>query len=105
LGFDPNHLGLHSAQSGAAMAMHLAGVPVFTIMLLGCWSSNAFLRYIRKQVQEFSKGVSDKMISNERFFTITSTPALNHPLTSNFGTNFKETIRLLASVFCQRSAH
>jgi hypothetical protein len=45
------------------------------------------------------------MISNERFFTITSTPALNHPLTSNFGTNFKETIRLLASVFCQRSAH
>ncbi len=35
---------IHSAWSGAAMAMYLAGVPVFTIMLLGRWSSDAFLR-------------------------------------------------------------
>jgi hypothetical protein len=34
LGFSSNQLGLHSACSGAAMAMYLAGVPVFTIMLL-----------------------------------------------------------------------
>jgi hypothetical protein len=33
LGFSPEDLGLHSARSGAAMAMFLAGVPVFTIML------------------------------------------------------------------------
>jgi hypothetical protein len=43
LGFEPKQLGLHSARSGAAMAMYLAGVPVFTIMLLGRWSSDAFL--------------------------------------------------------------
>jgi hypothetical protein len=30
------------------MVMYLAGVPVFTIMLLGFWSSDAFLWYIRK---------------------------------------------------------
>jgi len=35
LGFSPEEIGLHSARSGAAMAMYLAGVPVFTIMLLG----------------------------------------------------------------------
>jgi len=60
LGFSSNPLGLHSARSGAAMAMYCAGVPVFTIMLLGRWSSDAFLRYIRKQVKEFSTGIVKK---------------------------------------------
>lgn len=43
LGFIPNQLGLHSACSGAAMAMYLAGVPIFTIMLLGRLSSETFV--------------------------------------------------------------
>ncbi len=33
LGFTANQIGLHSARSGAAMAMYLVGVPVYTIML------------------------------------------------------------------------
>jgi hypothetical protein len=52
------------------MAMHLAGVPVYTIMLIGCWSSDAFLHYICHQVQEFSAGISCHMILSEDFFTI-----------------------------------
>jgi hypothetical protein len=108
LGFTADQLGLHSARSGSAMAMYLAGIPVFTIMLLGRWSSDAFLRYIRKQVKEFSKGISDKMIQNENFFTIpsalydnqTSTKVpLNHVSRFNNGACFKETIRPLARVF------
>jgi hypothetical protein len=108
LGFTPNHLGLHSARSGAAMAMYLAGVPVFTIMLLGCWSSDAFLWYIRKQIKEFSSGISELMIRHDNFFTIQNAPSddtrlPNHPLNlpslSNNGINFKGTIQLLASVF------
>jgi hypothetical protein len=71
LGFTADQIDLHSARSGAAMAMYLAGVSIFTIMLLGCWSRDAFLRYIRKQVKEFSKGISNKMTQNENFFTIT----------------------------------
>ena len=67
LGFTAKEVGLHLARSGAAMAMYLAHVPVFTIMLLGCWSSDAFLRYIRKQVKEFSNGISSKMIQHEQF--------------------------------------
>jgi hypothetical protein len=42
---------------GPQMAMYLAGVPIFSIMLIGRWSSLAFLKYIRKQVQEFSCGI------------------------------------------------
>jgi len=44
LGLDPKRIGLHSLCSLAAIAMYLNGVPVYTIMLLGCWSSDAFLR-------------------------------------------------------------
>jgi hypothetical protein len=62
------------------MAMYLAGVPVSTIMLLGRWSSDAFICYIQKQVKEFSKGVSGKMIQKEFFFTISNT---KHPETKS----------------------
>ncbi len=108
LGFSPNELGLHSARSGAAMAMFLAGVPVYTIMLLGRWSSDAFLRYIRKQVKEFSKGISKKMLTNEEFFTIPSLPTddiqlNNHSLKTssrnNYGLCFNKVVKPLLSVF------
>ena len=85
LGFSAKDIGLHSAQSGAAMAMYLAHVPVFTIMFLGRWSSDAFLQYIQKQVKEFSRGISSKMVQKDYFFTVPSSskddPRIsNHPL-------------------------
>jgi hypothetical protein len=43
LGFKACEMGTHSIRSGAAMAMYLANVPFFTIMLISRWSSNAFL--------------------------------------------------------------
>jgi len=107
LGFYPDQVGLHSARSGAAMAMYLSGVPVYTIMLLGRWPSDAFLRYIRKQVKEFSKGISEKMIINEKFFTIPTTNSDNSltyrrprnlPCNNN-GLQFKEAARPLVSIF------
>jgi hypothetical protein len=36
-------------------------------MLIGCWSSDAFLHYIRKQVMEFSQNVAKKMLSCHNF--------------------------------------
>jgi len=69
LGFDPEDIGTHSIRSGAAMAMYLADVATFTIMMIGRWSSDAFLRYIRKQVEQFSHNVSSRMIRHEDFFT------------------------------------
>ena len=70
LGVTADDIGLHSLRSGAAMSMYLTGTPVYVIMLIGRWSSDAFLRYIRRQVQEFSTGVSSNMIKAEHFFTI-----------------------------------
>jgi hypothetical protein len=45
LGFGPDDVGLHSIRSGASMTMYLGTVPVFTILLIGRWSSNALLQY------------------------------------------------------------
>ncbi len=70
LGFHPEEVGTHSNRSGGAMGMFLAGTPVYTIMLMGRWSFNAFMRYIRKQVLSLSHGIAAKMLTYEQFYTV-----------------------------------
>eukprot|EP00957_Ditylum_brightwellii_P039652 3000198-Ditylum_brightwellii.AAC.1 len=70
LGFKAEDIGTHSIRLAAAMSMFLDNIPVFLIMLVERWSSDAFLKYIRKQVLESSKGISKKMIKNDLFFTL-----------------------------------
>jgi hypothetical protein len=82
LGFPASRIGTHSLRAGAAMAMFLAGVPVETIQLIGRWRSQTFMRYIRIQVQQMTKGVADVMIANPDFFTIEG---------ENAGSDFRET--------------
>ena len=65
LGIKAEEVGTHSIRSGSAMAMFLGECPVYTIMMIGRWSSDAFLRYIRKQVQQFSHNVSCRMLRFE----------------------------------------
>ena len=65
LGIKRHEVGTHSIRSGAAMAMYLGECPVYTIMMIGRWSSDAFLRYIRKQVEQFSHNVSSRMLRFE----------------------------------------
>ena len=74
LGFTSADVGIHSNRSGGAMMMYLAKTPPYTIMMIGRWSSNAFLRYIEKQVLEFSRGVSTKMLQCNTFFNIPLKP-------------------------------
>ena len=62
LGFKAEQVGTHSQRSGAAMVMYLGKCSVYTIMMIGRWSSDDFLRYIRKQVEQFSHNVSRIMI-------------------------------------------
>jgi len=62
--------------------MYLNGVRVYTIMLLGRWSRDAFLRYIRKQVESFGSGVSSKMIVTSRFLHVSHSTDLEDPRTS-----------------------
>jgi hypothetical protein len=63
LGFKASEVGTHSIRSGTAMQMYLGECPVYTIMLIGRWSSDAFLRYIRKQIEQFSHNVSRCMLA------------------------------------------
>ena len=62
LGFKAEQVGTHSQISGAAMKMYLEECLVYTIMMIGRWYSDTFLRYIIKQVNQFSHNVSSRMI-------------------------------------------
>ena len=79
LGFTKEDVGLHSIRSGGAMAMFLSGVSTIIIQRVGRWESEAFMEYIREQVESFTAGISTKMIQNESFYH------LNH--TSHTGNN------------------
>ncbi|KAL7549492.1 hypothetical protein ACHAWF_012754 [Thalassiosira exigua] len=56
VGFTSKYVGTYSSRSDGAMMMYLAKTPVYIITMTGMWSPIAFLRYIKKQVPEFSKG-------------------------------------------------
>ena len=45
------------------MEMYLGEIPVYTIMLISRWSSDAFLHYICKQMEQFLRNVSKKMLT------------------------------------------
>ena len=63
----PHKIGTHSICSGAAMAMYLGSVPVFAIKIISCWSSNAFMKFIRKQVEAFPFDMSAQMLTMQTF--------------------------------------
>jgi hypothetical protein len=75
-----NKIGTHSIRLGAAIAMFLGKCPVFLIMMIGQWSSDAFLHYIRKQVKEFNHNVSRKMLTHmfQRHIPNYSSPTVSH---------------------------
>ena len=80
LGFDATRVGTHSIRTSFAMMLYLQHIHPSTIMLQGRWSSDAFLLYVRPQVQQFSSGLSTKMVKND-FFTVPT--ADNGPTTKN----------------------
>jgi hypothetical protein len=53
------------------MSLFLMDHSVARIMILGRWSSDAFLVYIRPQILEWTNNMSKDMISNESFFDAT----------------------------------
>ena len=57
--------------------MYLSKEHIYTIMLVGLWNSDAFLTYIEKQVREFTRGVSTRMLQKDTFY--------NTPLASDKG--------------------
>ena len=84
LGFDSKEIGTHSIRSSTAMQLFLNKYPTYQIMLLGRWCSDAFLKYIRRQVLEFSAGISESMIQKD-FYTVPEVEYVdpNDPRTRN----------------------
>lgn len=74
LGFTSKDVGTHSNRAAFAMMHYLSGTPTFTLMLLGRWLSDAFLRYIKKQVKEFSIGASQWMLQCNTFYNLPVQP-------------------------------
>ena len=72
-GFSAVDIGTKSLRSGAAMGLFLMNHPVHKIMILGRWSSDAFLVYIRPQVLEWTNNMSNDMINFNSFTDITTT--------------------------------
>jgi hypothetical protein len=70
LGFDPQEIGNKLIRSGAAMALFINDISTAKIMILGRWSSDAFLVYIRPQVLELTNIMSHEMITVNSFFDI-----------------------------------
>ena len=70
LGFSHKEVGTHSIRSGLAMERYLDKVYLEKIMIMGRWASSAFLRYIRIQVSDLSKGISTLMTNDHAFYTI-----------------------------------
>lgn len=67
-GYAASDIGTRSIRSGAAMGLFLMNHPVAKIMILGRWSSDAFLDYIRPQVLEWTNQMSADMIRHNSFF-------------------------------------
>ena len=94
LGFKFAEIVTHSNRSEAVMSMFLANTPIFLIMLIGRRSSDAFLKYIRRQVLKSVQGVSTKMIQHDMFWALPDISAtIDDPRTRNsnyFATNLSD---------------
>jgi hypothetical protein len=84
LGIRVNRVGTHSVRTSCAMLLYMAKVRTAAIMLLGRWKSDAFLLYLRRQVKEFTEGLSEAMASQPAMFHTDATntePITTTPLT------------------------
>jgi hypothetical protein len=70
-GFSASDLGTGSIRSGAAMSLFLMNHPIHKIMILGRWSSDAFLVFLRPQVLEWTNQMSGDMIHIDSFMNAT----------------------------------
>jgi hypothetical protein len=92
LGFTAEDIGLHSIRSGGAMAMFLSKTSTIIMMRVGRWSSEAFLEYIREQVQDFTVGISENMLEFESFMNMNRNQPIDLKLASTNNENGPETI-------------
>jgi hypothetical protein len=84
-GMQPDEIGTRSIRSGAAMALFLKNHSVEKIKILGRWSSDAFLVYIRPQVMEWTNIMAQDMANTEGFQDLNQRDRINHDRDDNWG--------------------
>ena len=60
------------------MELYLAKVYPETMMIMERWESRSFLRHIRIQVSDLSKGISTLMTNNNAFYKIPEIEVVYH---------------------------
>ena len=71
-------VGIRSVQSGATIALYLDKGPVYITTTIGRWSINTFLRYTRKQIEQFSHTVFCKMLKFEAHRHVPAPQRVSH---------------------------
>ena len=66
--FKSSKIGTHSIRTSFANIMHSVGIAKVTVMMLGRWASDAYLRYIRHNLADFSKDISAQMVKLDDLF-------------------------------------
>jgi hypothetical protein len=79
-----SEVGTHSLRLGAAIAMYLGGIPVYAIQLIGRWKSDSFMKYLQKQIEQFTLGISTKMLTLQVFRHVPSHTSSN-PVLQEYG--------------------
>jgi hypothetical protein len=62
LGLNPNDVGTHSLRASYALILALMGAPDSKIMILGRWKSDAFMKYIKRQIIKMRDNTAFKAI-------------------------------------------
>ena len=60
------------------MAMFLLDVATIIIQCVGCWGSDAFMEYIREQVDTFTVGVSKIMFVHQEYYHLNKAEVDEH---------------------------
>ena len=88
-------IGTHTIRTSFAMILHSAKVAAYIIQMMGRWASNAWLRYIRTKIPDFSKNISKLMVQTETaFFNIPSNSIhyKSKPTTSNYSIHGRDSV-------------
>jgi len=83
-GIQPWEIGTRSIRSGAAMALFMKNHSVEKIKILGRWSSDAFLVYIRPQVMEWTNIMAQDMAETEGFRDLNQRAHIEHNQEDNW---------------------
>jgi len=96
-------IGTHSNHLAPMVEIFMDNTPVYMIILMGRWSSNAFLKYIRHHILEFSKGMSLRVIRIDILYSINDQQADASDLRTQDPNSFAANFTMARSSYIKNS--